>query len=45
MQTTFIIFVKDGMRRNVGYKADKKTAMKMFHKEYGYPKILFIQEN
>ena len=40
--TTFIIFTKAGLRQNVGYVANKETALKIFHKEYGYPKILFI---
>jgi len=42
MTTTFIIFNKGGLRQNVGYVANREDALKMFHKEYGYPKILFI---
>jgi hypothetical protein len=42
MEITVIIFNKGGLKQTVGYTASREEALKLFHKEYGYPKILFI---
>ena len=42
---TTIIFVKGGMRQTVGYNMPEKEALIEFKKEYGSPKILFINYN